>query len=77
MFLQQSILVSPRGVRSRGGVVSKEVALAVAVTLIKQFPEKQLGHIDLRSSYWTQILFRRMGFRRRATATEKSKYLMP
>ena len=71
MFLWQSILFSPQAVRFRGGVVSKEVALAVAETLIKLFPEKELGHTDLRSSYWTQSLFRRMGFRGRAATARK------
>ena len=38
---------------SPGGVVSKEVGLGVAETLMKWFLEKELGHIDVRSSYWT------------------------
>ena len=63
MFLWQSILFLPQAVRFRGGVVSKEVALAVAEALIKRFREKGLGHTDLRSCYWTQSWFRRMGFR--------------
>ena len=71
MFLSQSILFSLQAVRFRGGVVSKEVAVAVRERLIKRFLENQLGHIDLRCSYWTQNLFRRMGFRRRAATTWK------
>ena len=71
MFLSQSIHFSPQAVRSRGGVVSKEAAVADVERLIQQFLENQVGPIDLRSSYWTQNLFQRMDFRRRAATTGK------
>ena len=59
-------------VRTRRGVVSKEAALAVAETLIKWFPKKELGsEKDLRSPYRTESLFRRVGFRKCATTTGK------
>ena len=71
ILFEQFILFSPQAVRSRGGVVSKEVTLAVAGTQTEPFQQEELGHIDLRSSYWTQSLFRQIGFRRRAGTTGK------
>ena len=34
-------------------IMSKAVALAVAESLIKHSPEKNLRHIDLKKSFWT------------------------
>ena len=50
--------------RSCGGVVSKSVVIAVAQGLIERHPEMELGCIDLKSSFRTQSLFRRMGLKK-------------
>ena len=71
MFLSQSIHFFPQAFRSRGVVVSKEAAVADVERLIQRFLENQVGPIGLRSSYWTQNLFQRMDFRRRAATTGK------
>ena len=55
----------------RGGVVSKAVAIAVVEGLITRHSNMDLGCIDLKNSYWTQSLFRRMGFRKRTATTGK------
>ena len=50
--------------RSRGGVVSRTIAIATARALIARNPQYNLGHVKIDSS-WVQSLFRRMGFKRR------------
>jgi len=56
--------------RSRGGVVSRTIAIAVARALITRNPQYNLGHVKV-DSYWAQSLFRRMGFKRRMRTTGK------
>ena len=57
--------------RSRGGVISKAVAVATAQALIKRHPELNLNHINIEESLWSKSLFKRMGFRRRLATTGK------
>jgi hypothetical protein len=57
--------------RSRGGVISKAVAVATAQALIKRHPELNLNHINIEESSWAKSLFKRMGFRRRLATTGK------
>ena len=57
--------------RSRGGVISKGVAVATAQALIKRHPELNLYHINIEESSWSKSLFKRMGFRRRLATTGK------
>ena len=59
-----------KAVRSRGGQISHAVALATAEALMKNSPVSELG-IDLKNSYLTQSLFRRMGYKRRSATTGK------
>ncbi len=60
-----------KAIRSRGGHVSRLVAEATAEALIKAHPEMELGHIDIKETYWYRSLFQRMGFKRRAGTTAK------
>ena len=48
--------------RSRGGVVSRTIAIATARALIALNPQYNLGHVKIDSS-WAQSLFRRMDSR--------------
>ena len=57
--------------RSRGGVISKAVAVATAQALIKRHPELNLNHINIEESSWSKSLFKRMGFIRRLATTGK------
>ena len=54
--------------RTRGGVVSRMIAIATARTLIARNPQYNLGHVKIDSS-WAYKLFRRMGFKRRIRTT--------
>ena len=60
--------------RSRGGVVSRTIAIATARALIARNPQYNLGHVKIDSSL-AQSLFRRMGFKRRMRTTGKVKIL--
>ena len=48
--------------RSRGGVVSRTIAIDTARALIARIPQYNLGHVKIDSS-WAQSLFRRMDSR--------------
>lgn len=39
--------------------------------MIKRYPDKNLRHIDLKNSFWTQSLFRRIGYKKRVVITGK------
>ena len=56
--------------RSRGGVVSRTIAIATARALIARNSQYNLGHVKIDSS-WAQKLFRRIGFKRRMRTTGK------
>lgn len=60
-----------QAVRSRGGVISKAVAIATAEALIQRHPECNLDHLNIEDSSWTKSLFKRMGFVRRQATTGK------
>ena len=38
---------------------------------MKRCPDKNFGYIDLKSLFWTQSLFRRMGYRKHAASNGK------
>ena len=54
---------------NRGNVISRSIATSTKA-LISRDPG-YIGQIDLKSSYWTQSLFHRMGFVRRRGTTAK------
>lgn len=56
--------------RSRGGVVSRTVAIATAKALILRNPQYELGHIKLDYT-WSKSLFRRTEFKKRTKTTFK------
>ena len=60
---------------NRGNVISRSIATITAKTLISHNPG-YVGQIDLESSSWAQILFRRMGFVRTRGTTAKSENQM-
>ena len=58
-----------RAYRSRGGTVNLIIAVSVAKVLIARNPQLNLEYIDLDSSLWAKVLFKRMGFARRMKTT--------
>ena len=52
-------------------MVSQYVAIAVVQCLIERHPDMEPECIDLKDSFWTQSLFKRMGFEKRAATTDK------
>ena len=57
-------------VRNRGGKVTYSIAIATAKALIERSSDSSLSLIK-PSTNWAQSLFRRMGFKKRATTTGK------
>ena len=57
--------------RSKGGVVNTNVAIAVAKALIEKSSEESLKVLDLDNSSWAKNLFVRMGFVERACTTAR------
>ena len=47
------------------------MASAVAESLIRRYPDKNLRHDDLKNSFWTQSLFRRIGYKKLVAITGK------
>ena len=58
-------------------MVSQSGAIAVAQGLIERNPEMEFGCIDLKDSFWTQSLFRRMGFKKGPQLLLKLQYRKP
>ena len=67
----KEIFLNFQAQRSRGGVISKAVAVATAKAVIKRHPELNMHHIDVEDSSWAKSLFKRMGFKRRLATTGK------
>ena len=65
------LFISFQAQRSRGGVISKAVAVATAKTLIKRNPELNLSHLYIEDSSWYKSLFKRMSVKRRLATTGK------
>ena len=61
--------------RKKGGVLNEVVARSPAKTLVKGSGKPDLMFVDLDGKWWIQILFRRMGFVRRAATTSKVEIL--
>ena len=61
--------------RKKGGVLNEVVARSPAKTLVKDSGKPDLMFVDLDGKWWIQILFRRMGFVRRAATTSKVEIL--
>ena len=62
-------------VRRKGGFVNTVVAIATAKALIARSDLPHLKALDIESSSWTNSLFQRMGFVRRAKTTSKPEIL--
>ena len=60
--------------RTRGGVVSRTIAIVTATALIARNPQYNLGLVKIDSS-WAQSLFRRKEFKRKMRTTRKVKIL--
>ena len=60
-----------RFTRAHRGVVNAAVVIAVADTLVKRYPEQDLGHMQLRTRVWARHLFICIGFAWRTAATGK------
>ena len=60
-----------RFTRAHRGVVNAAVVIAVADTLVKRYPEQDLGHMQLRTRVWARHLFICTGFAWRTAATGK------
>ena len=57
--------------RSKGGLISSEIATATAKALIARYPEYNLGHLDLDSSSWAKSLFKIMVYVKQMSITGK------
>ena len=69
--LDQMMQIFLLSLRRNGGLVSSTVAISAAKALIARNPQYDLSHVNLDSSHWAEILFRRMGFKKRIRTTGK------
>ena len=69
--LDKMIHMIQRFTRAHRGVVNAAVVIAVADTLVKRYPEQDLGHMQLRTRVWARHLFICIGFAWRTAATGK------
>lgn len=60
--LDKMIYMIQRFTRAHRGVVNAAVVIAVADTLVKRYPEQDLGHMQLRTRVWARHLFICTGF---------------
>ena len=68
--MMQRFLLS---LRRTGGLVSTAVTVSAAKALIALNPKYNLSHVDLDSSHWVQILFRRMGSKKQIRTMGKAE----